>query len=278
MTRRVVAILILVAGVAIGIGWWWRAASEAQSDNVVGSDLVIASTRPSLTPLPTPEASTTTTAADPSTTTSTIPPLPVEWYDRLWLTVPATDTSPTRSAPIIAVGPRHDPDREWNPDFGTVQVYQDDRLAMPCEFGAAFLLGHANFSSREGAWDFFYDIVNSERYANDSGLEVGQQLVVALEDGTEVCRYEVVDMVDGPGEHLATSPGRFFLKSDLSGEPDDPTGGPDDQLIQRAWRLEEPTMYLFGSYAGLTGDEMDATGIHQAYNFVVAVRLVDPAG
>lgn len=279
--RIVVAVLLLVAGVAGAAAWAWSAgvpvAAPPDRTDRVPSSPVVSTTTGSITARPAPPASTVA----PRTSTTAAPdrwpgPLPEAWRRRLWLTLPATETSPVRSAPVIPVGPLHPPEKEWNPAFGTVEVYQDDRLALPCEGGAVFALGHANFSSVDQAWDIFYDVVDSERYEGDSGLEVGQQIVISLEDGTQVCRYEVVDLAAGPGQHLAASPGRYFLKTALSGEPGDPTGGPDDQLIRRAWESGEPTLYLFGSYAGPSGEEMDDSGVHQAYNFVVAARLVDP--
>lgn len=280
MIQRIAALLLILVGAVAGIGLWRQATPGFAGGDDAAGTLAVTDTRPPLVTLPPvdrvePVPTSTTRVA---TTTSTIPPLPREYYDRLSVTLPATASTPTRSAPVGLVGPAHDPDREWNPAFGTVEVYQDERLALPCEYGAVFMLGHANFSTSYDAWDFFYDVINSERYANDSGLEVGQQVVFTLDDGTEVCRYQVFDLVEGPGEHLVNSPGRYFLKSELSGDPDDPTGGPDDQLIQRAWAEDQPTLYLFGSYAGLSGNEMDASGVHQAYNWVVALSLVESRG
>lgn len=278
MIQRIAALLLILVGAVAGIGLWRQATpglAGGNENDVVGA-VGVTETRPPLGTLPPVDgepAPTTTTRV--ATTTSTIPPLPREYYHQLSVTLPATASTPTRTASVGLVGPAHDPDREWNPAFGAVEVYQDERLAMPCEYGAVFMLGHANFSTTYDAWDFFYDVINSERYANDSGLEVGQQVVFTLDDGTELCRYQVLDLVEGPGEHLVDSPGRYFLKSELSGHPDDPTGGPDDQLIARAWTEDQPTLYLFGSYAGLSGNEMDATGVHQAYNWVVALSLVE---
>ncbi len=278
--RRLAAVCLLMVGVAGAVAW-------VSSSGALPASRLLAGTVQT-----TVAAAPTTTAGSTSTAATAIPsqegeaggredpawpaPLPAEWRRRLRLTLPPTSTSPERSAPVVAVGPGHDPTKEWNPVFGTVEVYQDARLALPCEGGAVFALGHANYSTAEQAWDVFYDVIESERYEGDSGLTAGQQIVISLDDGTEVCRYEVFDLAEGPGEHLAGSPGRYFLKSALSGAPDDPTGGPDDQLIRRAWDEHEPTLYLLGSYAGPGGDEMDASGVHQAYNFVVAARLVEP--
>ncbi len=280
--RRLAAVCLLLAGIVGAVAWAWSSGAIPESRHLAGTAPTTVAALPTTTAGSTSTSTTAGPPAEEGAGNAAEPiwpaPLPARWRERLWLTLPATATSPERSAPVIAVGPSHEPTKEWNPVFGTVEVYQDARLALPCEGGAVFALGHANYSTAEEAWDIFYDVIDSERYDGDSGLTAGQQIVVSLDDGTEVCRYEVFDLVDGPGEHLPESPGRYFLKTALSGEPDDPTGGPDDQLIRRAWDEREPTIYLLGSYAGPSGDEMDASGVHQAYNFVVAARLVDPAG
>jgi hypothetical protein len=278
--RRLAAVCLLMAGIVGAVAWARSSGSVPASEPLAGAAPTSAVAPPTTTVGSTSTSTTIPRAEDgPGEADPAWPaPLPAAWRRRLWLTLPATATSPERSAPVIPVGPAHEPTKEWNPVFGTVEVYQDNRLALPCEGGAVFALGHANYSTVEEAWDIFYDVIDSERYDGDSGLVAGQQIVVSLDDGTEVCRYEVFDLVDGPGEHLPESPGRYILKTALSGEPDDPTGGPDDQLIRRAWEERQPTIYLLGSYAGPSGDEMDASGVHQAYNFVVAARLVDPAG